>query len=35
MSDTAASRRAEPGDVETRFQALVQSPLRAGRSVGQ
>ena len=27
---TAASPREEPGEVEARFQALVQSPLRAG-----
>jgi transcriptional regulator with PAS, ATPase and Fis domain len=30
MSDNAPARRADPTDVETRFQALVQSPLRAG-----
>ncbi len=28
--DAGAARRAEPGELETRFHALVQSPLRAG-----
>src|SRR6185295_17060525 len=30
MSDNAPARRVDPADVETRFQSLVQSPLRAG-----
>jgi hypothetical protein len=31
MENAATSaRRAEPADIESRFQALVQSPLRAG-----
>ena len=34
MSDTdkvpLSTRRADPGEIEARFQSLVQSPLRAG-----